>query len=148
MEKMNIYSKFPEIAGIINFCLNDYRTQMGEEGSHHLRRRVHRSTDIFGEPKPSYYVVQNYCSPIQILNMCSINGNFNIRLQAKDTLPSYLVDKYYIVFWDNDGEIIENAIIPTLKPGEQCDIASNYNISRIQIFRPNGFWVEDRYFNS
>jgi beta-glucuronidase len=148
IEKMNIYSKFPEIAGIINFCLNDYRTQMGEEGAHLLRRRVHGSTDIFAEPKPSYYVVQNYCSPIQILSMGNVNGNFNISLQAKDTLPSYIVDKYYIVFEDNDGKASVTVVIPTLKPGEQWDITLDYTISRIQIFRPNGFLVEDRYVNS
>ena len=77
--------------------------------------------------------------------MCNVNGNFNIRLRAKDTLPSYLVDKYYIVLWDNAGKIIEKVIIPTLKPGEQWDIVLNYNINRIQIFRPNGFLVDDRY---
>ena len=49
LEKMKIYRELG-INGIIWFCLNDYRTQMGEEGEGRLRRRVHGSADIYGNP--------------------------------------------------------------------------------------------------
>lgn len=144
-EKMNIYSKFPEISGIINFCLNDYRTQMGEEGKYQFRRRVHGSTDIFGEPKPSYYVVQDYCSPIGVNNLHFDNNKASMYLSVKDALPSYLVDQYQIIFL-NKTVIIEKRTIPTLKPGEGWDVQIEASVDQIQILRPNGFIVRELNF--
>lgn len=141
-QKMDIYAQFPEISGIINFCLNDYRTQMGEEGIHQFRRRVHGSTDIFGEPKPSYYIVQDYCSPIQVTNLHFDNSEISLCLTAKDTLPSYLVDQYQIIFLNNN-KVVEKRTIPTLKPGEGCNIQIAVPVDQIQIVRPNGFIVKE-----
>jgi beta-glucuronidase len=140
--KMKIYSKFPEISGIINFCLNDYRTQMGEEGRYQFRRRVHGSTDIFGEPKPSYYVVQDYCSPIKVEELQKNLGEITIRLSVKDTLPSYLVDGYEIFFY-KCGKVIGKRKIPPLKPGEQCQVSLGEQANLIQIVRTNGFLVKE-----
>ena len=53
-ERLALYEKIPNICGYVWFSLNDYRTHMGEEGEGRLRRRVHGSTDIFGNEKPSY----------------------------------------------------------------------------------------------
>ena len=37
-DKMDWYERYPQIGGIIHFCLNDYRTQMGEEESEKIIR--------------------------------------------------------------------------------------------------------------
>lgn len=145
IDKMTAYAKYPEIAGTINFCLNDYRTQMGEEGSHNLKRRVHGSTDIFGEPKPSYYVVQRGCSPLRIQVDRSIKGVLEIHLVVKDTLPSYGVDQYSAAIWNEEGKINKKVEIPMLKPGEKYSISTEDNATLLQIRRPNGFLVEERH---
>ena len=53
-ERLALYEKIPNICGYVWFSLNDYRTHMGEEGDGKFRRRVHGSTDIYGNEKPSY----------------------------------------------------------------------------------------------
>ena len=53
-ERIALYEKIPNICGYVWFSLNDYRTHMGEEGEDNLRRRVHGSTDLYGNEKPSY----------------------------------------------------------------------------------------------
>ena len=49
-----MYAEIPNICGYMWFSLNDYRTHCGEEGEDKLRRRVHGSTDLYGNEKPSY----------------------------------------------------------------------------------------------
>ena len=53
-ERLEMYSKINNICGYMWFSLNDYRTHCGEEGEDKLRRRVHGSTDLYGNEKPSY----------------------------------------------------------------------------------------------
>lgn len=142
MQKMSIYEQFSEIAGVINFCLNDYRTQMGEEGEYQFRRRVHGSIDIFGEPKPSYYVVQDRCSPIHVKILHHSSSEIEMCLGVKDTLPSYLVDKYIIILW-KEGSMVEKIEIPTLRPGELWEFKVLEHVNQIQIVRPNGFLVKE-----
>jgi beta-glucuronidase len=142
-QKMDIYRKFPEIGGTINFCLNDYRTQMGEEGKGKLKRRVHGSTDIFGEYKPSYYIVQEECSPLKATWVEVSSATCTLALQARNDLPSYLVENYYLRILD-EAEVEQNKIaIPTLKPGDSCQISMDLNsTTTLQICRPNGFVVK------
>lgn len=52
--RIAIYQTNLQIAGYIWFSLNDYRTCVGEEGEGRLMRRVHGSTDLYGNEKPSY----------------------------------------------------------------------------------------------
>lgn len=49
-DNMAEYRKHLEIAFVICFSLNDYRTQMGEEGEGRFRQRLHGSTDLQGTP--------------------------------------------------------------------------------------------------
>lgn len=142
--KMNIYRKFPQIGGIINFCLNDYRTQMGEEGKGMLRRRVHGSTDLFGEPKPSYYIVQEDCSPVKVLKTEYLATTCTLTLEAASDLPCYLVEDYYLRILDEQDKEIAKTTIPTLKPGENCKLTIDIKPeNRLQICRPNGFLVRE-----
>jgi len=140
--KLDIYRKFPEIGGIINFCLNDYRTQMGEEGRGMLKRRVHGSTDIFGEPKPSYYRVQEECSPLKITQLNTSIDTCTLNLQSRNDLPSYQVEDYYINILDENETLRNQVQIPTLNPGDSCQLTLEYyQNGTLQICRPNGFIV-------
>lgn len=58
-ERLGMYSKIKNICGYMWFSLNDYRTHCGEEGEGKLRRRVHGSTDLYGNEKPSYRLLQS-----------------------------------------------------------------------------------------
>ena len=53
-ERLAMYKQIHNICGYMWFSLNDYRTHCGEEGADKLRRRVHGSTDLYGNEKPSY----------------------------------------------------------------------------------------------
>ena len=53
-ERLALYRNVPNICGYMWFSLNDYRTHCGEEGTGKMRRRVHGSTDLYGNEKPSY----------------------------------------------------------------------------------------------
>ena len=53
-ERLAMYAEIPNICGYMWFSLNDYRTHCGEEGEDKMRCRVHGSTDLFGNEKPSY----------------------------------------------------------------------------------------------
>jgi beta-glucuronidase len=145
IHKMNVYRKFPAISGIINFCLNDYRTQMGEEGTGVLRRRVHGSTDIFGEPKHSYYVVQKECAPIRITSVKLNHGKLTAEIKCAADIPSYSVEGYYIEYKDIGGKTIHTEQIPLLKPGNTASFDyANKDIAILCIYRPNGFLVLEK----
>lgn len=51
------FNEADKIQGYVWFSLNDYRTHVGEEGSGRFRQRVHGSTDLYGNQKPSYDVL-------------------------------------------------------------------------------------------
>ncbi|MDE6864578.1 MAG: hypothetical protein K2J41_09375, partial [Eubacterium sp.] len=53
-ERIEMYAKIDNICGYMWFSLNDYRTHCGEAGEDKMRQRVHGSTDLYGNEKPSY----------------------------------------------------------------------------------------------
>lgn len=54
LERIPIYKTLPNMCGYVWFSLNDYRTHCGEAGEGKLKQRVHGSTDLIGNEKPSY----------------------------------------------------------------------------------------------
>lgn len=52
--RLELYREISNIKGYMWFSLNDYRTHVGEQSEDKLRRRVHGSTDLYGNEKPSY----------------------------------------------------------------------------------------------
>ncbi len=135
LEKMTAYRNFPEIAGTINFCLNDYRTQVGEEGEGKLKKRVHGSTDLEGEPKGSYWVVQRECAPFIVKR----EGKEQI-ITCRSDLPCYEMKGYYGEILDTDGAVREIVKIPDLKPGEVFKRITESD-DRMSIYRANGDWT-------
>lgn len=53
-ERLQLYKHIKNIIGYVWFSLNDYRTHCGEAGEDNYRRRVHGSTDLYGNKKPSF----------------------------------------------------------------------------------------------
>ena len=149
MEKMKIYREFG-ISGIIWFCLNDYRTQMGEEGEGRLRRRVHGSADLYGNPKPSYETVKRECAPLYISSINAVKTDDNsdertsgveIVIANKNALPCYEAKGYHLAGFDGAGCLISYTTLKPLKPGETQKIFladAQSQLARIAIQRPNG----------
>lgn len=52
VQQIKIFSDVPNITGAIYFCLNDYRTHMGEDHTYNYPQRVHGVCDIHLTPKP------------------------------------------------------------------------------------------------
>lgn len=132
LEKMEAYRKYPCIAGTINFSLNDYRTQMGEDGAGKYRQRIHGSVGLTGEKKPSYYVVQRECSPLDI----KWKG-IKLTIACKTDLPSYEVKNYFFLVLDSSGNTIGKEVIPNLKPGMVWEKEAEQG-AKLAIYRPNG----------
>ena len=116
------WAKRDYIAGCIYFCLNDYRTDKGEDGAGRFKSRVHGVTDLYFNKKPSYFVFKQLASPVEIVNVRKINDKKLIaELRNKNTLPSYSLRKYCIRWKTSEGNW-ESKLLPVLKPGEQANI--------------------------
>lgn len=158
------WQKHPYITGYIYFCLEDYRTQMGEEGIGRDRIRRHGVSDKRHNPKPSYYVLRQLMSPVEITSVkpygeeedtttlankysldCS-TPYAEITVRAKNTIPSYTLRGYSVVYADCDGK---ECIIPlgNLAPGATQDvILKNVNKEyKFKITRADGSSVLDYY---
>ena len=84
--QMPLYGSLPFIAGSIYFCLNDYRTHMGEDFTYSYPQRVHGIVDINLVPKPSYDVVKTLCSPLVLKHLDKTTGNWTVELMAREGL--------------------------------------------------------------
>lgn len=58
-ERVAIYKSLPNMVGYVWFSLNDYRTHCGEAGEGKMKQRIHGSTDLYANEKPSYEVFKN-----------------------------------------------------------------------------------------
>lgn len=128
LEKMACYRTYKNIAGTVYFCLNDYRTQMGEDGQGKLKKRVHGSAGLCGEPKPSYYAVRREYSPLKL-----DAGEGELTVTCRNDLPSYTVKGYYLKI---NGETVP---IPDMKPGDVWTAGLEHvKTEEVQVYRPNG----------
>lgn len=146
-EKTKEYRKHKGIAALIFFSLNDYRTQMGEEGSGRLRQRVHGTTDVYGKPKPSYQALREIGAPLSLQEVFMEDDlTLTVVLGNRNDIPSYSISGYQLVLAMEEGtETILD--IPPLAPGESCQLslpihkASLLDTCFYSINRPTGFSV-------
>jgi len=144
LDKVEIYRKY-NVNGFIYFCLNDYRTQMGEDGAGRLRQRIHGSTDCFGNPKPSYYAVKRECAPIKVNKMEVQDEAVKLELEIRNALPRYEVKGYYVQVSSNGQAPVIKAI-PDSKPGDKVEMSLPINgmpNAVLRIYRPNGDEILD-----
>ena len=150
LEKMSTYRKFPAIAGTIYFSLNDYRTQIGETGEGRMRRRIHGSTELCGEPKPSYWSVVRECAPFRM----EVQDE-KVSIWCMDSLPCYMMKGYSLEYSygleSEEGQDMENLTrsgekerkavvkLPDMRPGDCLEIKIAGNTRRIKIYGPTGF---------
>ena len=132
LEKMEAYRQHEEIAGTIYFCLNDYRTQMGEDGEGKYRRRVHGSVTMEGQPKPSYYVVQREYAPF-ILQW----EQGQLIITCRKDLPGYEMRGYLVELRDAQEKRMGQAVIERLRPGESMKLPAQ-DAAAAAVYRPTG----------
>ena len=126
------WNKYSWVVGAIYFSLNDYRTHMGEEGQGKLKRRTHGISGMNRERKPSFYTLKELSSPIEILNIQIANGKNKVLLRNRNSLPSYRIKGYEVVY--------ENKVLPlpSLSPGETIEIELPSDTKQFSIIRPTG----------
>lgn len=147
VENTREYRKHPAIAALIYFSLNDYRTQMGEEGEGRLRQRVHGSMSLDGTPKPSYEALRRLASPINLnVELVKEKAQVVVTVENRNDIPCYRISGYTLRLVNPLGDCITEHI-PDLSPGEKhmfyfTDIAENqWNELMLDIIRPTGFSV-------
>lgn len=154
------WQSFDFVCGYIYFCLQDYRTQMGEEGLGKYRVRRHGVTHCDLTPKPSYYVLRQLMSPVDVIEVAPANAKKNdgslagqydvddqnrdaqICLQVKNTIPSYTLRGYLLRYQDGKGQQ-QTIALPDMQLGKKYpmvlkDINAQY---AFEVVRPNGFSV-------
>ncbi|MEN9909037.1 MAG: hypothetical protein RLZZ540_2186 [Bacteroidota bacterium] len=134
-EQLKIYGSKDYVAGAIYFCLNDYRTHMGEDFTYAYPLRVHGVCDIFSNPKPSYYALKKESSPVIIKSVEVKNGTANITLSGKTTIPSYTLRNYVIVCGN------QKITIDKLEPAQEKTFKIKASANQFSILRPTGFEV-------
>lgn len=154
------WQKTDFIPGYIYFCVQDYRTQMGEEGLGKYRIRRHGVTKLDLTPKASYHVMRQLMSPVEITNVYPANSQKTddalasqivinasdhdaaITLSVKNSIPSYTLRGYRLEYADGRG-IQQVITLPDMKPGQDYsfvlkDINETYSF---KVVRPNGYAV-------
>jgi beta-glucuronidase len=135
VQQIEIYGSKPYVSGAIYFCLNDYRTHMGEDFTYSYPQRVHGVCDINLNPKPSYETLKSISSPIKIKNITQTGDGISLTLSGNLGIPSYTIRNYSIVAGSS------KVIIEELKPGEERTFSIKPDGNEIGIFRPTGFEV-------
>ncbi|MEK3903007.1 MULTISPECIES: glycoside hydrolase family 2 protein [unclassified Paenibacillus] len=146
MHKTELYRKYPQFAALIFFSLNDYRTQMGEDGQGRWKQRVHGSVDVHNRVKPSFAALREMASPLLLTNAPVQNEReLEVTLTCRKDIPSYAVQGYYVKVSAEGGEEAAQ-VIPDMQPGEICTLslklpAASGSELTLTVYRPNGFSV-------
>lgn len=142
-----IFRDFPEIAGLIFFCYNDYRTHVGDRGLGVLQQRVHGVVDVLGNRKPSFAVLREESSPVESLTAKGTAQSLRVRLRTRAVTPCWVLRGYrlqwtafgYGEFPAEQGEIQ----IPELRPGAEftaqivCRTPEPVKVV-LEVLRPTG----------
>ena len=129
------WKRHPFVCGYIYFCLEDYRTQMGEEGRGRHRIRRHGVCTKELQPKSSYHILRQLMCPIEVILLKPANAKVNkgsianlyetddanraaeVTLQVKNDIPTYTLRNYRIEYERTDGTTVSIPLL-TLIPAE------------------------------
>jgi beta-galactosidase len=134
-QQIKIYGSKLYIAGAIYFCLNDYRSQRGEDYSRGCPIRDHGVCDGYRHSKKSYETLKRISSPLEISNLTRNDDKILLTISGKTGIPSYTVRNYRIVCGNH------TAVIDELKPGEEKIFSIEEDCSELSVLRPTGFEV-------
>lgn len=142
-----VYREEPNVAGLIFFCYNDYRTHMGDKGRGVMQQRVHGVVDVYGKRKPSYEVLRAESSPVEELRVTKSGDGLRAALRTRGSVPAYTLRGYRLrwtvySFGDLPMEQGEKAL-PELKPGAAFQTELHFQEAgvrrvMVEIVRPTG----------
>jgi beta-glucuronidase len=147
-EQTELFRKYPQVAGLIFFCYNDYRTHIGDKGAGALKQRVHGVVDVYGERKPTFPALAEESSPIESLTATGKVEQVAVRLQTRSAMPAYTLRGYRLrVIGEGRGRIPlerQEFALPELKPGSTLERSFRLTQPglervRIEVVRPTGF---------
>ncbi len=151
-QKTEIYRQHPQFAALIFFSLNDYRTQMGEDGEGKWKQRIHGSLDIYNGVKPSYAALREISSPLLLAyGPVWREGALEVTLKCRNDIPSYAAKDYYLTV-TSAGEELVRQVIPDMHPGELLTMNITVPANPVQkqvltIYRPTGFSILEQEMN-
>lgn len=145
------------VTGYIYFCLEDYRTHMGEEGMGKYRIRRHGVSDCRHQLKPSYDVLRDLMCPVEIdkvqpstavrdkNSLAAVweakedDHTLIVGIRVKDDIPAYTLRGYTLRYEDADGDM-QTIALPTMFPGSRYEISVPAINARFKfdICRPDG----------
>jgi beta-glucuronidase len=135
VKQIAMFAAQPNLTGAIYFCLNDYRTHMGEDHTYRYPQRVHGVCDIHLNPKLSYDTLKQLSAPIVIKEIKRRAKGITITLVGSTGIPSYTVREYAV----QAGKT--RAVIDKLEPGEELKVEVEKQAEELIIRRPTGFEV-------
>ncbi|MCW5962857.1 MAG: beta galactosidase jelly roll domain-containing protein [Bryobacterales bacterium] len=146
-EHNSVFRDFPEVAGLIFFCYNDYRTQVGDRGLGALKQRVHGVVDVIGGRKPSFAALRAESSPVEQLTLKGTPARLRATIRTRATLPAWKLDGYrlqWTAYGYGDFPAEQSTVdIPSLSPGAvfetsfKCETREPVRIV-VEVLRPTG----------
>jgi beta-glucuronidase len=143
-----VYESKPHVAGVIYFCVNDYRTHMGTGQYGFHTTRVHGVYDLEGKAKPSAEILQELNCPLHVTGVNrNKENNIDITLAGSLGFPSFTV-KGYKLYWSDTTENYKSKglqySLPSIMPGKlhHLVVANNFgNRGVLTIINPMGIVV-------
>ncbi len=138
----------PEIAGLIFFCYNDYRTHVGDRGKGVLKQRVHGVVDLYGARKRSYDLLRDESSPVESLDVSAEGNSLTATVRTRASIPAHVLTGYRLrwVVYAPEGHPVEQgeAPLPAMAPGSRATISLGIGPPlpsrvRVDVVRPTGF---------
>jgi len=137
------------VAGLIFFCYNDYRTHIGDKGTGVMKQRIHGVVDLFGDRKPSYSALRDESSPIESLSYSGNPSSLTVAVRTRDSIPAYKLTGYKLRgtlygFANIPVERCE-AVLPVLTPGQLVSATLQFKEKEgatrvvLEVVRPTGF---------
>lgn len=142
-----LFRGYPEIAGLIFFCYNDYRTHEGDCGEGVLKQRVRGVVDLFGNHKESFHVLRDESSPIEMLRAESKGKSLQVSLRTRETVPCWTLKGYRLrwrVFGPGNFAAEQGEhVLPDLSPGTALETTIVITTGRplrivVDVLRPAG----------
>jgi len=135
VEQLKIYGSKDYVAGAIYFCLNDYRTHMGEDSTYNYPQRIHGVCDVQLNKKPSYDTLAAISAPFVVREARRDGKDIVLAFEGKIGIPQYIIRHYYLMAGDSRYEINE------LKPGDVARFRIESSAEEVTVYRGTGFQV-------
>ena len=144
----NIFREKDYIGGVIFFCYNDYRTHVGDRGLGVMKQHIHGVVDVRGTRKPSYFVLRDESSPVEMLECKGSPSSLVVSLRTRQSMPAYTLAGYKLrgILYGYSGIPLEQceAALPLLTPGQSVSVTLQFKERtpirvEVDVIRPTGF---------